>query len=157
MDAKHRVIALTSLGLAIGCGLFIIYLGRTGKVTYDFFPFYQARISEMQPCHGLNTETGQPILIQEPVTATSESLIVCARLDTSYIWKGKSPIPLSFLWRHEGKVEYSGYDEMYWPGYITDSLKSEPDKKFQPGLYRVEVYNGRTMLACTEFQVVSGQ
>ncbi len=156
-DSKYGMTIVVLVGLIICCCLPLTYLSLTGHVTYDLYPFYQAHVTDMRPCLGLDAETNLPIEAKESFTTASEHLNVCARLEVNYIGSWKFPVPLSFLWRYEGEAKYPSETRMYSAGYITDSLELSPREHFQPGAYQVEIYNGRAMLASKELTVVSGR
>lgn len=152
-DSKYRVTILVLTGLLFLCGLPLAWMGLSEGVLVDLHPFYQARVTDMLPCRGLDSKTGLPVNVEGPLLATDERLEVCAWLNVDYVGLRGYPVPLYFWWRYENKLEYSNRGHMYSPGYIADAYGSEPGQHLPAGVYRVEIWSGRSLLASTELSV----
>lgn len=152
LDLQGKIFVLFLVGGVIFLCLLLTYRALTGHATYDLYPFYRIRVTEAQPCLGLDG-VGQPVNVIEPFRTGSERLQVCARLEVEYIGLKGYDVPLHFLWCYEGEPEYLSESHMYSPGYITASLKPKPGGRLQPGVYQVEIRNGRSMYASTEILV----
>ncbi len=158
---NYKWAILAIVGLIWCCPLilfaFLIWLGPSDRVVIDPAPFYNARVTDMRPCLGLNTDTGQPIDAMEPFSMSDKQMQVCAHLEVEYIGPTGYSVPLHFTWRYRGEAVSWSLSRMYAPGYITDSFKPNLGEYISPGEYQVEVYNGRSLLASTQIMVVSGQ
>ena len=153
MDSKYGVTLLALAGLIVFCCLPLIWISLFGEVAVDLYPFYEVHVTNIQPCHGLDAKTGLPVEVKESFHSSDERLDVCAHLAVDYIGPKGYPVPLSFLWRYEGKVVYDSTPRMYSPGYITGSLRRVPAEPFRPGSYRVEIRARRSEFGATELSV----
>lgn len=154
IDSKHKVTLLVLGGLIVFCCLPLAWISLYGEVAVDLYPFYEAHVTDVQPCHGLDATTGLPVGIKESFHSSDEHLDVCARLAVDYVGPKGYSVPLYFLWRYEGKAMYASSTRMYSPGYITGSLKRDPAVPFRPGSYRVEIRARRSELGAAELSVV---
>ena len=154
IDSKYGVTLLVLAGLTVFCCLPLVWITLHGQLIVDPYPLYQVHITDVQPCYGLDTQTGLPVKATEPFHSSDERLDVCAHLAVDYIGLKGYPVRLYFLWRYEGEVIYASRSHQYSPGYITGSLKRDPAKPFRPGLYRVEIRARRSEYGATELSVV---
>ncbi len=139
-DKRHLLVILWILGLAGTAMLLVATYGRTWR--FD----YQAKISQLSVCSGLDPVTKAPIPVTHPLTTDAKDISVCAYLE------GVGSIPLEFLWRYNGQVLTVKRGDYYQPGYITSKLTA-PAEGFRAGKYSVLIYLGRCDLASSEFLV----
>jgi hypothetical protein len=152
--SKYGGTLLVLAGLIVFCCLPLAWLSLYGEVAVDLYPFYEAHVTNIQPCNGLDAKTGLPVEAKESFHSSDERLDVCAHLAVDYVGPKGYPVPLHFLWRYEGKAIYVSSTRMYSPGYITGSLKRDLAEPFRPGIYRVEIRARRSEYGATELSVV---
>jgi hypothetical protein len=105
---------------------------------------YNASITGLATCSGLDTVSRSPIPVTHPITVEAKEITVCGHLE------GIGPIPLEVVWEYNGEA-LANKGDYYQPGYMEVQLMSS--KGFKAGKYSVSVYEGRSKLASTEFAV----
>ncbi len=140
LDIRRLIILVWVLGMAGAALLTVVSYGRTWR--FD----YQAQVSALMVCSGLDPVSKVPIPITQPITTNAKDISICAYLE------GVGPIPLEFLWKYNGEVLAVKQRALYQPGHITNSLTA-PAGGFKPGQYSVQVYLSRHELASLEFTV----
>lgn len=145
MDKKAYLyfIALGGSFLAwvIGCCI----LCQMALQTQGWRANYNARVTELTPCYGLDT-TQEPIPMS-PLAAGMAELKFCGRVD------GEGKIPLWFILRYND--DSIDDQEIYsYPGHFVAGFTSNPPGSgFAAGKYTLLVYEHRNKLAVMDFVI----